>query len=552
MVMATISENLQILKDSTDAIKQAIIDKGGTINGDITTWASAIGGISGGGSSSGELQPTANLILNKLNGATIGDPTTFYSSETLLHSYQFNTDVTHIINAALINDAFADSLLDKDASWAITDYSRFAPGLVNGICFCGDIIRDSSGWYYTGLDLTVRHYESILEANPDNASKFIVIVFGENGTFDYDIGMIHVTGAYCYVKDTDISLSNGITKKVQDINYNDELLVWNFDEGKFDKAKPLWIKKEERTNNYYKVTLDNGNTIGLVGSNGRCHRLFNYDDMIFESATELVDKNIHTLNGIRKVISVEKVNETVEYYNIITNFHMNCFANGMLTSCRYNNLYPIKNMVFDKSKVKTEPEWKVNLEKFIPNPEILPLYINGMRLAENTTMTVDEMKEYVINLENKRKTVLDFNSEGILTDIKDTEFGWIDRDGNSYGFKLYMFGQHSHNALADRICKELNIETNNPSKYLEKEGWIKYTTDYILNSNDKEINDKQLKTLRNFLKSSKKLKKEGKIRIGDYMSPYVDISEFDTMDKHSFEFRKKNNKRNNRVWQQDK
>lgn len=48
--MATISENLQILKDSTDAIKQAIMDKGGTIEGDITTWASAISGISGGGS----------------------------------------------------------------------------------------------------------------------------------------------------------------------------------------------------------------------------------------------------------------------------------------------------------------------------------------------------------------------------------------------------------------------------------------------------------------------------------------------------------------------
>lgn len=47
--MATISENLQILKDSTDAIKQAIIDKGGTISGDITTWADAIGNIQTGG-----------------------------------------------------------------------------------------------------------------------------------------------------------------------------------------------------------------------------------------------------------------------------------------------------------------------------------------------------------------------------------------------------------------------------------------------------------------------------------------------------------------------
>ena len=48
--MATIAENLQIIKNSIDSIKQAIIDKGGTIEGDITTWANAINGISGGGS----------------------------------------------------------------------------------------------------------------------------------------------------------------------------------------------------------------------------------------------------------------------------------------------------------------------------------------------------------------------------------------------------------------------------------------------------------------------------------------------------------------------
>lgn len=52
--MATIAENLQILADSTSAIKQAIIDKGGDVTGDITTWANAINGISGGGSSSEE------------------------------------------------------------------------------------------------------------------------------------------------------------------------------------------------------------------------------------------------------------------------------------------------------------------------------------------------------------------------------------------------------------------------------------------------------------------------------------------------------------------
>ena len=70
--MATISENLQILKDSTDAIKQAIIDKGGEITGDITTWAEAINGISGGGSggSEEEIIFTGNF-LNEPGGAYI-------------------------------------------------------------------------------------------------------------------------------------------------------------------------------------------------------------------------------------------------------------------------------------------------------------------------------------------------------------------------------------------------------------------------------------------------------------------------------------------------
>lgn len=48
--MSTISENLQTIKNSTLAMKQAIIDKGGTINGDITTWDNSINNIPYGGS----------------------------------------------------------------------------------------------------------------------------------------------------------------------------------------------------------------------------------------------------------------------------------------------------------------------------------------------------------------------------------------------------------------------------------------------------------------------------------------------------------------------
>ena len=47
--MATISENLQTISDSLSNIKQSIINKGGNIEGDITTYASVIDSLPNGG-----------------------------------------------------------------------------------------------------------------------------------------------------------------------------------------------------------------------------------------------------------------------------------------------------------------------------------------------------------------------------------------------------------------------------------------------------------------------------------------------------------------------
>lgn len=84
--MATITENLQIIKNSTDAIKQAIIDKGGTIDGDISTWANVISGLSSGGSSEEEYVFTGTISYNmtkatitgSLNKVPLGDSIRHY------------------------------------------------------------------------------------------------------------------------------------------------------------------------------------------------------------------------------------------------------------------------------------------------------------------------------------------------------------------------------------------------------------------------------------------------------------------------------------------
>ena len=524
--MSTIQENLQILADSTAAIKQAIIDKGGDVTGDITTWASAINGISGGGSAGGA--GSVFKITNKLNGQLFGGPT-YSASEEVLHTYTF--DGGELAGASLLPIGDSNgNLFPSDKAYY---YSNRLIHSNNNSPFGSGYIEIS---FESGLIKGFFRGSSGCPSNTPLNCLFIAV--DTNGNYDIDT-ISFQGGGPCFLKDTLVTLSNHSTKPVQDITYNDKLLVWNFDEGKYDTAKPLWIKKEQIETYYYKVMLSNGDVFKCTGPQG--HRMFNVTKQSFEYPMNCVNDDIYTIDGIVTVLSCEKIEETIEYYNIITDYHINCFADGILTSCRYNNLYPIEDMRFVKDdRINRVPKWKL-YEQFRDYP-VLGRYIEGLRLYEQINIPLEKTIKYCERLESLRKSLDEFeDNKEIITNIVDTEVGWIDREGNVYGFKTYMPGQYNHIILADKICKELNIESDNTSRYLEKEGWLKYTTNFVINSDDKIVTKKQLETLKIFLKQPNKLQNEGKIRIGVYNSPLVDIAEFENMDEYSFEYRKQLN-----------
>ena len=540
--MATISENLQTIKDSTDAIKQAIIDKGGTIEGDITTWASVINAIDTGGSGG---PGSVFKITNKLNGQLFGGPTyTFAGGGDLLHNYTFEGGEVKSHTIISIQDpsengtfpnSYVTSISANNAVGVKTSTSNTFNGYFD--CYINknyELRADGTGYN-----------DSISSTSP---LKCMYIAIDANDNYDFDFFYIQAAPT-CILKDTLITLHDNSKKVIQDITYNDELLVWNFDEGKYDMAKPLWIKKTQMSSYYYRCELDNGTILNLVGSNGKCHRLFSIKDGMFLSATDMVGKAIYTENGVAKVISCERVEKEVEFYNIITDYHMNLFANGVLTSCRYNNIYPIQDMKFVKDdRLNRAPRWK--LYESFRDHRSLDRFINGLRLYEQLDIPLEDTIKYCERLESLRKTLDEFEgNEDIIYDIENTEVGWIDRKGKAYGFKTYMPGQNNHIILADKICQILDIKTDNTSRYLEKLGWVKYTTDFILNSDDEYINKKQLNTIKKFLNVPGKCKKEGFIKIGTAFDDYTSISDFENMDEYSFEFRKRNNRK---IWQQDK
>ena len=566
--MATISENLQTIKTSTDAIKQAVIDKGGEMSGNITTWANAISAIESGGVT------LLGGIKNKLNGAEIVIPTGVIDGD-VLYEYQYeNLDTTTYSTIAFFESSYIQSFpLDNwgsmqpsfhifnlgDIKFMMIGLSQYYDYWVSGFQtmyykYClvqHNAFQEHINQGIAKLTGQISYCATSSSANSlagkDNQICYIFLVGKRKDNSEWDIldydTFYFSRGIYaCFKEDTEITLSDLSKKKIQDITYNDKLLVWDFDNGCMNVDNVFWIKKEEIADYYYHITLENGNTIDLIGSNGKCHRLFNYDDQIFESATDLIGKSIYTRQGIFKVVDCVRIDESCKFYNIITENHINLFANDILTSCKYNNALPIVNMKFVKNDVEIDSTKLRKLMLAGLKSDDIKWY-NVLKLQYNNDKSIEDTIKYIENCKRLRKNLDDFDdNKEIIKNIQDTEVGWIDIEGKSYGFKLYMPGQNNHAILAGKICKELGIDTDNPSMYLEKEGWLKYTTDYVFNYDDKEITDKQLNTLRKFLKVPNKLKKEGKIRIGNYMSPYVDISEFDTMDTYSFEYRKRHNR----------
>lgn len=242
---------------------------------------------------------------------------------------------------------------------------------------CEGVQNQDGTWRSQG---TINNTPGTDNFEPDSVQSTDVII--PDHTYGYGI---------CYASGTLVTLHDGTTKKIEDITYDDDLLVWDFDNGCFSTAKPSWICKAQLSPYYYKITLEDGTQLDLIGSNGDCHRLFNVDKskFVYGSRFNLGERTFKEDKSTPKVVSIERIDKEVVYYNMNTKYHINCFINGVLSSCRYNNLYPIKDMKF----VKTSRA-KVPLSEY---QNIPAEYYYDLRLGEVnvTEFPIEETNDYV-------------------------------------------------------------------------------------------------------------------------------------------------------------
>ena len=235
-------------------------------------------------------------------------------------------------------------------------------------------------------DVLIENWDS--SANNGGGSA----LFKVNGT-----GVINIE-FQCFVEGTLITLADGSTKPVEDIDYTDDILVWDFDNGVQSSAKPCWIAKPSIAPCYWEITLSDGTVLKLVGANGKSHRLFNSrGKFVYPQDFENSEQTVKQDGSTPYIVKCEKIYKEVKYYNFATDRALNNYANGVLCGCRFSNVYPIENMKYvkDDRKLATREEYK----------EIPDKLFYGLRLAEQQNLNdspdnvnyYHTMKEHVIH-----------------------------------------------------------------------------------------------------------------------------------------------------------
>lgn len=192
--------------------------------------------------------------------------------------------------------------------------------------------------------------------------------------------------APCLDADALVTLADGTEKKFRDLDINDRVMVWNFDEGKIDFASLLWYYEPHKADWYWFLKTETGKEMKVIKN----HRFFSPDLGRFERATNLIGCRVWVNNIFETVTSCDRIDEPVEFCNAISYYHMNVIVNGFLTSCGFNNIYPIKDMKWEaqtkRSRGTSSDYWD---QKGIPQK-----WYDGMRIDEQYSPD-EEIVKYV-------------------------------------------------------------------------------------------------------------------------------------------------------------
>jgi hypothetical protein len=368
--------------------------------------------------------------------------------------YQVELSPNQTKNIWLINDTYSIAPLYVSSVVLVND-GAYPPPIIVPVVTTGEVIpnpnqqqvittgntiSDLSGGIDCGICWSLSLNPTILDSHVsvalgspfnatgtglDSGTDFYLRAYYTNLNGTYYGDNVAFNSGICFPEGTLITMSNGGHKKIEDIEYSDSLLVWNFDESHFDTASPIWMMKPVPVEEYVMIGFSDGSELGIAGNlqSIGSHRIFNIEKGEFTYAipNEHTPIGTHTFNDngeIVTIVSKSLVETPTNIYNVVTDFHMNIFAGGVLTSRRLNNIYPIVDMKFVKDGRTTNPH-----EMF---PGVSYEYYEGLRLGEQplsnekegiTNKTMSELAYAVPTSEELKKWVLNFESSKLILEL---------------------------------------------------------------------------------------------------------------------------------------
>jgi hypothetical protein len=175
--------------------------------------------------------------------------------------------------------------------------------------------------------------------------------YNNNQTSNYQIIVTNIAGDTtinatsnqswtCLIKGTKFLMADGSYKKIEDIRYNDLIMVYNHENGEFNPEYPIWIETGNYVSEYQQHTFSDGTILKTVGN----HSVFSVD------ANEFVDvldqEKFHVGTKVLKVIEdngnyrfkevsvvkTETIYEDTHYYNVVSTRYYNAITENILTS----------------------------------------------------------------------------------------------------------------------------------------------------------------------------------------------------------------------------
>lgn len=352
--------------------------------------------------------PVTGISGNATSYTLTGLPDGVYGVVVVGYDDEGNTATQNEIDTANTDPGHACRSEDTEIRWTFNITGKITNGSLSnngqtiqmGATYTGTI-NPSSG-YSTPSSITVKMNDRTLTSSEYSYRSGSVSI-----TIPVD-GDIEITANcpwdWCLIEGTMVALADGTSVPIEQITYDTLLKVWNYETGSVGAEYPAWIEKRGITTSYQLTKFDDGTELKTSGWHGIFdvdrNEFISVDSEGFGVGTRVYKVNENNELEIITVTSIERVEEEVNYYHVVSSQYYNIIANNIITTdgaVYLSNLYGFDDNI----------KWPALREEIISDPDNLYTYEDfediGMPLKMFNDLRVQEGKylasRYGITLE---------------------------------------------------------------------------------------------------------------------------------------------------------